>query len=464
MKILKTLSPRLLRNPKVLMLMMCALGVGVSLLPITTNAASCSCFCGSNSEGAIMQTAAESSSADCAQTCGDSGKIFVGCFENETQYPRYKDICWSEAECSGWTNVDNPPGTAVFGGQNAYCEHQGGGDSGAAMGYCYAPSKTIPLNVPILGLTEVGDLATYVNAVYKFALPAGALAAVFFVILGGFQYMTAGGSKKGVTQGKERISNALIGLVLIFGAFVIARLVDPRLVVLGQIRTPLIKQSIALSQDTTCETLRDVYGYGVSSSGGTSCGNQGEITSIDNLKKNVSGVTFKVGGKCYFSGGCKSNEACLIMQTGEKIGGVCTACTDAYFGPLSDVSPSDYSCSMIASKLDEKDANEDHDYHCLYTTEGSDACTQVSNASSIPYVDCSRLLSSATSTKDYCTLYEGLQINSVDYITSADFASSMYESEFKAFCSEDPCGFAAKSGKNRCYFEPGVLSMSCTAK
>lgn len=53
---------------------------------------------------------------------------------------------------------------------------------------------------------------------------AGAIA-VLFVIVGGFQYMTAGGSDDQVKKGKATIFNALIGIVLIVLAYAIVNVV-----------------------------------------------------------------------------------------------------------------------------------------------------------------------------------------------------------------------------------------------
>lgn len=144
---------------------------------------------------------------------------------------------------------------------------------------------TVPaLNVPIPGLdlkdsieqtdevTESTTLGLYVNALYKYLLAAGAVLAVVMVIIGGFQYMTAGGSKKGVTTGKQRINNALIGLVILFAAFTVAYLVDPRTVVFGPFSIPNvnrieheeeedtnISEAVGLSAETTTVSGKSVY-------------------------------------------------------------------------------------------------------------------------------------------------------------------------------------------------------------
>jgi hypothetical protein len=53
-----------------------------------------------------------------------------------------------------------------------------------------------------------------------------AIIAVFVMLLyGGFKYLTAGGDPKAMDSGKNTITYALIGLVLMFGAWFILRLI-----------------------------------------------------------------------------------------------------------------------------------------------------------------------------------------------------------------------------------------------
>ncbi|HSD12472.1 MAG TPA: hypothetical protein VLC10_02840, partial [Patescibacteria group bacterium] len=74
------------------------------------------------------------------------------------------------------------------------------------------------LSIDIPGLTfqridsvgayiDVPWISNYISAVYSYAVGvAGLLAGVMFVI-GGFQYLTAGGDASRVSQGRDRITN-----------------------------------------------------------------------------------------------------------------------------------------------------------------------------------------------------------------------------------------------------------------
>jgi len=109
--------------------------------------------------------------------------------------------------------------------------------------------------VPILGVeipglefstpTKEGERITinfigeYIAAIYRWLIGVAVVFAVVMVIVGGIQYMIAGGSKQGVTVLKERVGNALIGLVLLLGSYVILYTTNPQLTLF---RTMLIDQ------------------------------------------------------------------------------------------------------------------------------------------------------------------------------------------------------------------------------
>ncbi len=79
---------------------------------------------------------------------------------------------------------------------------------------------------------SVNFLATYINAIYAWALGAGALVAVVMMMLGGLQYVLSRGKSKYIEKAKTRITNAITGLVLLLAAYNIAFLIDPNTTIL----------------------------------------------------------------------------------------------------------------------------------------------------------------------------------------------------------------------------------------
>lgn len=120
----------------------------------------------------------------------------------------------------------------------------GGGSTGTAS----RTFKRLPLNVPELevpipyveftkNLTEGGPdelvspwIGEYAAGVYRFLLSIVGVVAGVFILIGGYGYLTAGGSAQRTAAAKNRIVNALTGLVLALGSYVILNTINPDLV------------------------------------------------------------------------------------------------------------------------------------------------------------------------------------------------------------------------------------------
>jgi heme O synthase-like polyprenyltransferase len=57
------------------------------------------------------------------------------------------------------------------------------------------------------------------------AIGLASLVAMFFIIFGGFKFLTSGGDPKQVEGARKTLTYAIIGLILIFLAFAIIKLV-----------------------------------------------------------------------------------------------------------------------------------------------------------------------------------------------------------------------------------------------
>jgi type IV secretory pathway VirB2 component (pilin) len=76
------------------------------------------------------------------------------------------------------------------------------------------------IETPDTGL-GTADLKTTVVNIINWVLGILALVAVVFVILGGFQWMTAGGNEEKIEKAKKVISAAVIGLIIVLLAWAI---------------------------------------------------------------------------------------------------------------------------------------------------------------------------------------------------------------------------------------------------
>ncbi|MBI2596658.1 hypothetical protein HYW41_00695 [Candidatus Daviesbacteria bacterium] len=69
-----------------------------------------------------------------------------------------------------------------------------------------------------------GDITSFGDATSKLIAPAFSLstaAVVIYFLLGAFKYLSAGDSKEEVEKGRQMITHAIIGFILLMSAFLI---------------------------------------------------------------------------------------------------------------------------------------------------------------------------------------------------------------------------------------------------
>lgn len=74
------------------------------------------------------------------------------------------------------------------------------------------------LSHPVLAITTSSEITQYTNDTLNLITIIASAAAVFFLIKGGYGYMTSTGKPEAIEQAKKTIRNALIGLVIVLGA------------------------------------------------------------------------------------------------------------------------------------------------------------------------------------------------------------------------------------------------------
>src|SRR5207248_2195660 len=99
----------------------------------------------------------------------------------------------------------------------------------STVGVAYAQVTKPNVPNPVSG-TSFGDILTaIINALLLFA---GAVA-VLFLIIGGFRYVVSAGNPEQVEAAKKTILYAILGLIVIFIAFVLVKLIQQYLGVSG---------------------------------------------------------------------------------------------------------------------------------------------------------------------------------------------------------------------------------------
>lgn len=443
MQFLKKLSRHFLKIS--LLFALCTPTVFLNSTLVFASDIACTCYCGDNTDGAVS-AGLKPSLTECSSFCKEKDKILVGCYPAGVETPEDDAKCWTELECANYAlDSFGSPKPGTFGGQNPYCVKTKLGD---ATGYCYGEPIGVKLNVPVLGQATVYGFHEYLALAYKFLLPAMSLIAVVMVMVGGLEYVVSGGSAKRVDKAKHRITNALVGLVILMSAYAIAALLDPRLVNLMALRTPLLKQVIFLDPNSFCENLAQ-YGFTISPTKGD-CGGQGTITAIDENKAQKIQSNFKVNDKCDFSTCAEGGQACVTE------GGVnsCISCSDVG-GILSGPTPSDYLCSQIAARADSFDKNTSHVYSCLMHYSGGNTCVEFTYDGD-PYINCPKLVEDADKLDDPCRAYENITVTKAKTspLTTTLAGTNAYESS-ATLCQSDPCKLAGRKGFSGCAFNEG---------
>lgn len=97
----------------------------------------------------------------------------------------------------------------------------------------------------VISIPWIGE---YLAAVYRFAVPFGAILAVIVIMVAGIMWMTSGGAK-GLSTAKEWITNAVVGLLLLVGSYVVLSTINPDLVTFKnvqiQIAEPVVEPTEA---------------------------------------------------------------------------------------------------------------------------------------------------------------------------------------------------------------------------
>jgi hypothetical protein len=99
------------------------------------------------------------------------------------------------------------------------------------------------LNVKIDGLLQwekqtinQGDtvslpwISDYIVAIYKYAIVLGSMLAVIVLMIGGFMYLTSMGADQRVKQGRQYMTGAIMGLVILLFSYMMLNQINPKIV------------------------------------------------------------------------------------------------------------------------------------------------------------------------------------------------------------------------------------------
>ncbi len=226
----------------------------VLLLPKQANAQYCQCFTAEGEEEPV------DAAPDCSFACG-------GTDWNFTYDEDYNPLCQCDVLGEDFFEVDCE-GTCASAGYSTESPTVDTNNENEtkplilpALGVD-VPTPEFSANINEKGILETNFISAYISGVYKFLIGASVTIAIVMVMIGGVQYVLAGASQQHVSKGKERIVNAISGLILLLSVYVILYTVNPELVLLRNLTLTTIRPHTIILEtvDQNLQECQDIEG------------------------------------------------------------------------------------------------------------------------------------------------------------------------------------------------------------
>ncbi len=124
----------------------------------------------------------------------------------------------------------------------------------AVAGFSFFPvarAVTISMDIPGANPNSSSTPGAFVANFYQFALMIGGVLAFGVIVYGGVKYMASVGNPSGQGDAKEWIEAALLGLLLLVGAYFILSVVNPQLL---NLNLPALTPVDLQTQSTTSQS------------------------------------------------------------------------------------------------------------------------------------------------------------------------------------------------------------------
>lgn len=171
----------------------------------------------------------------------------------------------------------------------------------------FALSYELSAPIPGAGVDTASDFQQYISFLFPFMLSFAALSALIMFVLGGIQYTIGGANPEQMKSGRERISNAIWGLLLAVFSVLILQTINPELLKLNLVSIETIDISSTVGGVPTTPTP------GVKANG-DSCTVNGECQSLiceipgSSTTKTCLPSNLDVDADCDFDSQCKTRK------------------------------------------------------------------------------------------------------------------------------------------------------------
>lgn len=253
-------------------------------------------------------------------------------------YPRIEDIPQNKW-CIGVRDAANP--SYVCGDSLSECQTIAAGESGVVSGCALynatappppppPPPSTQAINegfvplAPIPGLTEgvsptQQGIAVFLNNLYIFLIGIAVVLAIGMIIWGGFEYALSE-AIPGKSAGREKITNALFGLVLVLAPALVFYIINPAILNLS-VNFPPLETKWGDYKPSTGGEKTSLGGLGGGYKTTYTCGDNGCASAISACKDSTRTLLyFGYQKKCYCvdSGGTEYRSSTDACKSGEQ--------------------------------------------------------------------------------------------------------------------------------------------------
>ena len=87
----------------------------------------------------------------------------------------------------------------------------------------------VPLPTPDGTATSTSGIVNYLMILYYFLFGIAGVMAMGSIVYSGFQWITSGSNHSNISQAKARISNSILGLIILLSSYVILQTINPNL-------------------------------------------------------------------------------------------------------------------------------------------------------------------------------------------------------------------------------------------
>lgn len=146
--------------------------------------------------------------------------------------------CWTESECiaarkNAFPDMSNdeaklghytePEAISVCGQTKTV------GLTTEKVGFCLPAGQTVT-GITFGGQNRFGNIGDFIRFIYRYGILIAGILSVVMIIIAGLQWTTSGGNSATIDSAKNRISGALVGLILAVFSYSILYIVNPQLV------------------------------------------------------------------------------------------------------------------------------------------------------------------------------------------------------------------------------------------